>query len=55
MLRTTAILTALLFSGTLLAGEKGKVRSGLQKGQRCTPFQVVDVTGPNKGKQLCYV
>ena len=30
------------------------VESGLKGGDVPTPFQVVDVTGPNKGKQLCY-
>jgi hypothetical protein len=28
--------------------------SGLSVGERTEAFQVVDVTGPNKGKQLCY-
>ncbi len=32
-----------------------KVESGLKPGEGCSAFQVVDVTGPNKGKQLCYV
>jgi hypothetical protein len=27
----------------------------LQVGDSLSAFQVVDVTGPNKGKQLCYV
>jgi hypothetical protein len=31
------------------------VKSGLQVGERTSAFDVVDVTGPNKGKQLCYV
>ena len=30
------------------------VESGLKPGTPTTAFQVVDVTGPNKGKQLCY-
>ncbi|MCC2671203.1 MAG: hypothetical protein K0Q72_3674 [Armatimonadetes bacterium] len=30
------------------------VTSGLQPGDKATVFQVVDVSGPNKGKQLCY-
>jgi hypothetical protein len=29
--------------------------SGLQSGANVPAFQVVDVSGPNKGKQLCYV
>ncbi|MBI4587028.1 MAG: hypothetical protein HY717_23700 [Planctomycetes bacterium] len=70
MLRFTAILAALLFSAGLIAAdkEKGKagadkekkekhekVESGIGKGKACAAFQVEDVTGPNKGKQLCYV
>jgi hypothetical protein len=31
------------------------VQSGLQKGEHLTPFDVVDVSGPAKGQQLCYV
>jgi len=30
------------------------VESGLKQGEACGAFQVVDVSGPNKGKQLCY-
>ncbi len=26
-----------------------------QVGGACAPFDVIDVTGPNKGKTLCYV
>ena len=31
------------------------VKSGLQVGEGTSAFDVVDITGPNKGKQLCYV
>ena len=30
------------------------IDSGLKPGAFVEPFQVVDVTGPNKGKELCY-
>lgn len=30
------------------------VQSGLKPGETVNPFQVVDVTGPHKGEQLCY-
>lgn len=30
------------------------VESGLKPGRFPSPFEVVDVTGPNKGKTLCY-
>ncbi len=29
--------------------------TGLKEGDKTAAFQVNDVTGPNKGKQLCYV
>jgi hypothetical protein len=32
-----------------------KVASGLKPGDRTAPFQVVDVTGPDRGQQLCLV
>ena len=32
----------------------GAVESGLKPGAFTPPFQVVDVSGPNRGKQLCY-
>jgi hypothetical protein len=36
----------------LPAGEK--VKSGLEEGKACGPFNVRDITGPNAGKTLCY-
>lgn len=33
----------------------GKVESGLKAGARMPLFDVVDVSGPDKGKQLCLV
>lgn len=32
-----------------------KIQSSHPVGGSMTPFDVVDVSGPNKGKQLCYV
>lgn len=37
-----------------VAAVAAPVASGLKPGQGVGAFQVVDVTGPNKGKQLCY-
>lgn len=31
------------------------VTAGLQVGEHVNPFDVEDITGPKKGKQLCYV
>lgn len=36
------------------AGYAGDVESGLKKGEAAAFFQVKDVTGPRKGKSLCY-
>ncbi|MFQ5810966.1 MAG: hypothetical protein ACE5JM_15215 [Armatimonadota bacterium] len=50
---------ALLCAGVLLACAVGiaaeAVKSGLEAGQTLPAFQVLDITGPSKGKQLCYV
>ena len=39
--------------GVLVAATAGE--TGLQVGDSCTPFDVHDITGPNRGKSLCYV
>lgn len=31
------------------------LKSGCQVEETTRPFQVADITGPNKGQQLCYV
>jgi hypothetical protein len=51
------LLAAALSAPALLAGEEKEkaVVSGFQVGERTPAFDVVDVCGPNKGKQLCYV
>jgi hypothetical protein len=39
-----------------MAGEGDtEFKSGLQPGERPGAFQTRDITGPNKGKSLCYV
>ena len=61
MLRLPAALAALctifLPSSLFLADttEKRKVESGCRVGEAIPVFKVVDVTGPNRGKRLCYV
>jgi len=42
----------LMFSLPAMAEEEGK--SGLQPGERPPAYQVLDATGPNEGKKLCY-
>jgi len=48
-------LFSLVAVGVLAVGAfAASVSSGLKPGNSVAPFDVVDVTGPNKGKQLCY-
>jgi hypothetical protein len=52
MKRYIAPVAALfVIAGLAIAGE---VKSGLDLGETTTPFNVKDITGPNKGKSLCY-
>ncbi len=42
--------------GLAIAAEgDAEFKSGLQPGDRTSAFQCRDITGPNKGKSLCYV
>ena len=40
---------------TVSAFAADKVQSGPKVGEGVGAFDVVDVSGPNKGQQLCYV
>ena len=44
-------LAAVSVCGVAVAEE---LQSGLQVGDHAGPFNVRDITGPNKGKSLCY-
>ena len=48
----SAVVVSIVMVGTLHAGEA--VQSGLKLGEAVSAFDVDDVTGPNKGKTLCY-
>jgi hypothetical protein len=48
----SAVVVSLVMVGTSIAGEA--VQSGLKVGESVNPFQVDDITGPNKGTSLCY-
>jgi hypothetical protein len=50
--RVSSVVVSILVVGTSLAGDA--VQSGLKPGEFVRPFNVDDVTGPNKGKTLCY-
>src|SRR5262245_58296171 len=45
---------ALVVSGVALAADEKKIESGLPVGEEVPAFNVRDITGPNKGKTLCY-
>jgi hypothetical protein len=47
-----AVVVSVVAMGTSLAGDA--VESGLKIGDSVSPFDVDDITGPNKGKTLCY-
>jgi hypothetical protein len=48
----SAVVVSIVVVGTSLAGDA--VESGLKPGEMVSPFQVDDITGPNKGTSLCY-
>ena len=50
-LRAALTLAAAAFVVPAIAGDK----SGPEVGAHVTAFDVEDITGPNKGKTLCYV
>ena len=47
-----AVVVSIGLVGTSLAGDA--VQSGLKIGEFVNAFDVDDITGPNKGKTLCY-
>jgi len=48
---TTSIALAVATAGVVIAAD---LQSGLQPGEPAGAFNVKDITGPNKGKSLCY-
>ncbi len=48
----SSAVVSIIVMGTSLAGDA--VESGLKPGEPVSAFDVEDVTGPNKGKTLCY-
>jgi hypothetical protein len=47
-----ALVVSIVMVGTSNAGDP--VKSGQAVGELVSPFDVEDITGPNKGKTLCY-
>jgi hypothetical protein len=50
----SALVVSALVVGTVSAGDAPGLTSGLQVGEKASPFNVQDITGPNQGKSLCY-
>jgi hypothetical protein len=48
----TVVCSIILLSG--IAAIAGDIESGLKVGEEPAAFNVKDITGPNKGKSLCY-
>jgi hypothetical protein len=48
----SAVAVSIIMVGASLAGEP--VKSGQAVGDPVSPFDVDDITGPNKGRSLCY-
>jgi len=48
----SAVVVSIVMVGTSYAGDA--VKSGQAVGDPVSPFNVEDITGPNKGKTLCY-
>jgi hypothetical protein len=48
----SSVMVSIILLGTSFAGDA--VQSGLKLGEPVNPFDVEDVTGPNKGTTLCY-
>ena len=50
------VATLACVAGYAKSGEgDSEFKSGLQPGEFTSAFQCRDITGPNKGKSLCYV
>ena len=48
----SAMVVSIVMMGTARAGDE--LKSGPSMGENVSPFDIEDVTGPNKGKTLCY-
>jgi hypothetical protein len=50
----SALVVSAFVVGTSVARDAADLTSGLQVGEFANPFDVQDITGPNKGTSLCY-
>jgi hypothetical protein len=53
-MKAVAVPAILLLAGLSVAFAGDKAKSGLPVGEKVPAFNVRDITGPNKGKTLCY-
>jgi hypothetical protein len=49
----SAMMVSVVTMGTARAAGED-VKSGLAVGEKVSPFDVEDITGPNQGRTLCY-
>lgn len=47
-------ISAIVATGKFSGATAADIQSGVQVGDFASPFDVLDITGPNKGKTLCY-
>ncbi len=55
MRRAWIIAVSVMALGVMPTLERAQDRAGFHVGDTTPAFDVVDVTGPNKGQKLCYV
>ncbi|MFO0911257.1 MAG: hypothetical protein U0794_23450 [Isosphaeraceae bacterium] len=53
MMGLMVLMVSACVAGTT-AADGPPLQSGLKPGEFAPPFQVDDITGPNKGQTLCY-
>ncbi|GAC1471096.1 MAG: hypothetical protein NVSMB9_16870 [Isosphaeraceae bacterium] len=50
----SALVASAFWVGTTMSADAPGLKSGIQVGDFADAFNVQDITGPNKGKSLCY-
>ena len=53
-MRSLPLCLAMVFVATAGVSGAEKIDPGLKLGEKVAAFNVLDITGPNKGKKLCY-
>jgi hypothetical protein len=53
-MRNLLVASAVLLTGAVCAVAADELKSGLQVGDRTSPYNIRDITGPSAGQTLCY-